>query len=161
MDTTKQKAIIEKFFSEYETRFMRSLLDPPQIDIEGVVDSFASSFIGANPSGVACGKNDVEFRAAMLQGFAFYKSIGTKAMKVASLDITQLDEYHVMVKVHWDSSYAKNNSEIRIEFDVIYFLQMIGEKPRIFAYITGDEQNTLREYGLIPNNPVNKPGSTY
>ena len=99
MDKTKQKTImqkVEKFFSEYETRFMKSLLDPPQIDIEGTVDSFASSFIGANPSGVACGKNDAEFRAAMLRGFAFYKSIGTKSMKVASLDIQPLDECHVI-----------------------------------------------------------------
>jgi hypothetical protein len=153
MDTAKQQTIIqkmEKFFSEYETRFMRSLLDPPQIDIEGTVDSFASSFIGANPSGVACGKNDAEFRTAMLRGFAFYKSIGTKSMKIASLDIQLLDDCHVMVKVHWDSSYYKDNREIRIEFDVIYFPQIIGDTPKVFAYITGDEQKTLREHGLIP-----------
>ena len=150
---TKQKAItqkIETFFSDYETRVNKSLLDPPQIDIEGVVDSFTSSFIGASPLGVACAKNDADFRTAMLQGLTFYKSIGTKSMKVSSLDIQPLDEYHIMVKVHWDSSYAKNDRQIRIEFDVIYFLQMIEEKPRIFAYITGDEQKTLREHGLIP-----------
>jgi len=153
MDATKLNAIrhkVEQFFSEYETRFMRSLSDPPQIDIEGVIDSFASSVIGANPSGVAYGKNDAEFRTAMLQGFAFYKSIGTKSMKVTSLDIKPLDEYHIMSKVHWDSSYVRENSEIQIEFDVIYFLQMTDEKPRIFAYITGDEQKALREHGLIP-----------
>jgi len=46
IDTTKQQAIthkIKKFFSDYETRFNKSLLDPPQIDIEGVVDSFTST----------------------------------------------------------------------------------------------------------------------
>jgi hypothetical protein len=129
---------------------MGSLQDPPHVDIEGVADSFASSFIGANPSGVLCGKNDAEFHAAMSQGYAFYKAIGTKSMRVGSIDVTRLDEYHVMAKVHWDSRYAKNDTEIRIEFDVIYFLQVTGDKPRIFAYITGDEQKTLREHGLIP-----------
>lgn len=147
MDVITQK--IDRFFSDYETRFNKTLLDPPEIDIDGVADSFASSFIGANPSGVACGKNDAELRVAFLQGFKFYKSIGTRSMKITSIDITTLDEYHVMAKVHWDSRYAKDESEIRIEFNVIYFLQLTDEKPRIFAYITGDEQRVLREHGLV------------
>jgi hypothetical protein len=141
---------IELFFAEYETRFMRSLLDPPQIDIQGLTDSFASAIVGANPSGIACSKNNAAFRAAMLKGFAFYKSIRTRSMKVSSLDIQPLDGYHAMVRVHWDSAYNRDDGEVRIEFDVIYFLQLIDEKPRIFAYITGDEQKTLREHGLIP-----------
>ena len=147
MEVLRQK--IEKFFSDYETRFNKTLEDPPEIDIDGIVDFFASSFIGASPLGVACSKNDVEFRNALLQGFEFYMSIGTISMKVASLGITTLDEYHAMAKVHWDSRYKKDESEIRIEFDVIYFLQLIDEKPKIFAWVTGDEQKVLREYGLV------------
>jgi hypothetical protein len=44
----------------------------------------------------------------------------------------------------------KGWSEELIEFDVIYFVQIIGEKPKIFAYITGDEQGASREKDLIP-----------
>jgi hypothetical protein len=44
----------------------------------------------------------------------------------------------------------RDGSEELIELDVIYFFQIIGEKPKIFAYITGDEQGALREKDLIP-----------
>jgi len=36
-----------------------------------------------------------------------------------------------------------------IKIDVMYLLQIIGERPRIFACITGDEEQALRERGLI------------
>jgi hypothetical protein len=53
--------------------------------------------------------------------------------------------------VHWRSFYTKKDGrEELIEFDVIYFVQMRDEKPKIFAYITGDEQGVLREKGFIP-----------
>ncbi len=72
-------------------------------------------------------------------------------MKIASLDITLLDDLHSMVKVHWQAIYnKKNGSEESIDFDVIYFVQMIDDQLKIFAYITGDEQGVLRERGLIP-----------
>jgi hypothetical protein len=149
MDTRQQK--IREFFSDYEARFNKALLNPPVIDVEGVADAFAPFFVEASPLGVNGGKNDEQFRAVIPQGFLFYKSIGTVSMKIASLEIVPLDGYHTMVKVHWDSRYRKpGGQEERIEFDVIYFLQVLKEKPKIFAYITGDEQKVLREKGLIP-----------
>jgi hypothetical protein len=55
-----------------------------------------------------------------------------------------------MVKVQWRSFYNKRDgSEELIEFDVIYFVQTLNEKPKIFAYIMGDEQGVLSERGLI------------
>ena len=86
----------------------------------------------------------------ILQGLEYYRSIGTKSMKISSMAITSLDEFHVQTRVSWQSDYIKKdgNGE-RIDFDVIYLLQTIGEGPKIFAYITGDEQGTLRERGLI------------
>ncbi len=146
---TNQK--IDKFFKEYAARFNKSLADPPEIDVDGVADSFAPFFVGASPLGVSGGKNDEQFRAAIPKGYEFYKSIGTKSMRVALLDITPIDELHSMVKVHWNSRYVKRDgSEVRIDFDVSYFLQMLGDKPKIFAYVTGDEQKALRENGIIP-----------
>jgi hypothetical protein len=98
-----------------------------------------------------CGKNDDGFRNAIPQGYEFYRNIGTKSMNIDSVNISSLDEYHSMVKVHWNALYSKRDgSEEKIEFDVIYFVQVIEEKPKIFAYITGDEQGVLREKGLIP-----------
>jgi hypothetical protein len=72
-------------------------------------------------------------------------------MKIASLSITLLDDYHSMVKVHWNSFYEKkDSSKEQIDFDVIYFLRTDNESIKVFAYIAGDEQKALRERGLMP-----------
>jgi len=147
MDNIEKK--LEDFFRKYEARFNESLVGT--IDIEETVNSFTDCFIGANPFGVLCGKNDDQFRAVITQGHEFYRSIGTKSMIIDSVKVSSLDEYHSMAKVHWRSFYNKKDGrEELIEFDVIYFVQTIDEKPKIFAYITGDEQGILREKGLIP-----------
>lgn len=147
MDNVDKK--LEEFFREYEARFNKSLTGT--IDVEATANSFADCFMGANPFGVLCSKNDDQFRIVIPQGYEFYKSIGTKSMSIDSIKVSSLDEYHSMVKVHWRAFYNKRDgSEELIEFDVIYFVQIIDEKPKIFAYITGDEQGVLREKGLIP-----------
>jgi len=39
---------------------------------------------------------------------------------------------------------------VEIEFDNIYVLRIeTGQEPQIFAYITGDEQQVLKDHGLI------------
>jgi hypothetical protein len=37
------------------------------------------------------------------------------------------------------------------EFDETYFVQTIGEGPKIVAYVAGDEEGFLKEKGLIPD----------
>lgn len=146
----EMKQAVQTFFDAYEDRFNKSLQDPPTLDVGGVTAAFADCFIEASPVGVSCGQNDAAFRENVPKGFAFYKEIGTTSMKITSLTITPLNDQHVMAKVHWDSHYQKKSGDReQIEFDVIYFLQMLGDAPKIFAYITGDEQRVLKERGLI------------
>lgn len=146
MDSVDQK--LKEFFREYEARFNKAMAGT--IETEATANAFASCFIEANPFGVNCGKNDDQFRVMIPQGYDFYRSIGTKSMKIVSLEITSLDDYHSMAKVHWQAIYnKKDGSEESIEFDVIYFVQTINDQLKIFAYITGDEQGVLRERGLI------------
>lgn len=141
---------ISEFFAQYEARVNRALGDAPEVDAKATADAFSDSFIAANPGGVSCGKNDEQFLSQILQGFEFYRSIGTKSMKISRLTLAALDEFHVQAKVSWQSDYMKKDgSGERIDFDVIYLLQTIGERPKIFAYITGDEEGALRERGLI------------
>jgi len=141
---------IREFFAEYEARVNSALQATAKVDAKAMAQAFSDCFIGANPSGVACGKNDELFQSQILQGFEYYRSIGTKSMKISGLKVTALDEFHVQVTVRWRSDYVKRDGKgERIDFDVIYLLQTIGERPRIFAYITGEEERTLRERGLI------------
>jgi len=141
---------IREFFFQYEARVNNALEETPVFDAKATAEAFSDCFIAANPGGVACGKNDEQFQSQILKGFEFYRSIGTKSMKISCLTITALDEFHVQAKVRWQSSYMKRDGKgERIDFDVIYLLQTIGERPKIFAYITGDEEKALREIGLI------------
>lgn len=141
---------IKQFFTDYEARFNRSLQEPPIVDVKGVVESFAPYFVEASPSGVHGGKNGWLFRVMVPRGFAYYKKIGTKSMKITSIEVTPLDDHHAMTKIHWDSRYLrKDGKEEQIEFDNLYFVQILEDKPRIFAYITADEQKILKEHGLI------------
>ena len=149
MDNLNQ--LLQHFFAEYAARFNRALQDPPEEDVEATAGAFADCFIEASPLGVNCGKNDEQFRAMIPQGNAFYRGIGTKAMKITRLEITSLDDWHAMTKVYWDSRYVKQNGEeVQLEFDVIYLLQIRDGIPKIFGYITGDEQKVLKEHGLMP-----------
>lgn len=139
---------LKEFFADYETRTNKAL--DGVVDIEAIAGSFSDCFLGANPNGVACGRNDETFRAAISQGMEFYRSIGTKSMEINSISITPLDDFHSMAKVYWRALYEKKDgSKETIDFSVIYLLQGIKGKIKIFAYITGDEQKALRERGLI------------
>jgi hypothetical protein len=142
---------LEEFFAAYAARTNAALADPPKVDVEAAASAFADSFIGASPKGVNCGKNDDELRAVIPKGYEFYRSIGTKRMDIDSLTLTQLDDFHTQAKVHWVAKYQKQDgSKEEIEFDVLYFVQDVGKGPKIFAYITGDEEQVYKDKGLIP-----------
>ena len=89
--------IIEKirdFFNRYESRVNRALDETPDFDAKETSEAFSDFFIAANPNGVACGKNDEKFQLQILHGYEFYRSIGTKSMKISHLTTTSLDGSH-------------------------------------------------------------------
>ncbi len=99
--------IIQTFFSKYEANFNNALKDMPILDISGIVKSFARYFVGTSPAGIQGGKNGFLFRFMIRRGYAFYRKMGIKTMKIEALQITPLDEFHVMTKVRWKASYCK------------------------------------------------------
>src|SRR6185503_9275886 len=133
--------IIKDFFAAYETNFGKALAG--SVDAKLTASAFADCCIAASPRGVSCGNNDKKFLENILQGYAFYREIGTKSMKISSLTISELDEIHFMCKVRWESFYERPGIKEEIDFDVIYLLQLITGRAKIFAYITGDEQKSL------------------
>jgi hypothetical protein len=142
--------IVRNFFRRYAKRMNDALKDPPKVDTDGVVAAFAEYFVGAAPSGVRGGKNGVLFRLMISRGMANYRKLGMQQMLISSVKTTRLDPLHFMAKVSWDSRYiSKTGVRQRIKFQNIYMLQLQRGKPRIFAYITGDEQQALKDHGLI------------
>ena len=140
---------IERFFEEYAAQFARALADPPEVDAAATAAAFADCFVAASPQGVSCGKNDDVFRAQIPQGYAFYRGIGVRSMTVSSFSTSQLDARHWGVRVGWSAAYDTGERTGSVGFEVIYFVQMTGAGPKIFAYITGDEERELRRLGLI------------
>lgn len=144
------RALIRKFFEAYAMRVNDALQPTPRVDTAGVVASFADYFVEASPAGVMGGKNGLRFRLAVPAGFRHYRRIGTTAMLVSSVKPTRLDDLHYSVRVGWDTRYTlKSGAKRRIRFTNIYLVQVKGRRPKIFAYITGDEQKALRDAGVI------------
>lgn len=141
--------VIERFFEAYGALFARALADPPEVDVEATAGAFADCFVEAGPRGVSCGRNDETFRSQIPQGYAFYRGIGIRSMAVTTLAPSQLDKRHWGVRVGWTAAYDHAGKTGTIEFEVLYFVQMTGGGPRIFAYITGDEEGELRRLGLL------------
>lgn len=139
---------IYNFFAAYEKRFNDALKG--EMDVEATANAFAPFFVEASPAGIHGGSNDQEFRKKIPQGMDFYRHIGTNTMEIVAQDVTPLDDLHYMVKIRWKATYKnKDNTDLSIEFDVIYFLQHRENQFKIFAYITGDEDQVMREHGLI------------
>lgn len=148
-DISASRAEIDNFFFQYTTRFNQALKEERLADKE-TASAFAKCFVEASPRGVTYGDNNAQFCKMIRQGYAFYRSLGMTDMEIISKEVTILDEYHSLVKVHWRASFVKVDGSLdEIEFNVFYLLQKLTTSYKIFAYITGDEQKALKQKELI------------
>lgn len=139
---------VRKLFERYEDFFNRSLAG--DASMEEVSSLYAAEFIAASPAGVMAGKNDDQFRQAMTQGHAHYRAIGTKGMRVRGVRISPVDEHHCVAHVAWTAIYARDGrADVAIDFDVHYFVQKLAGEPKVFGWVSGDEQALLREHGVV------------
>jgi len=86
----------------------------------------------------------------MRQGFERYRQIGTKDMRLRSVTITPIDRHHCLAHVAWTAVYDRgNDADVAIDFEVHYFVQQLEEAPKIFGWVSGDEQAVLKQHGII------------
>jgi hypothetical protein len=141
-------ASVDAFFEAYVESFNRSL--GSEVDVDGIRAYFSDCFIGAGPAGVRCGENTTDFADALVQGYAFYRSIGTRDMAVRAITTTPIDETHQMARVDYRATYAKPSGEtVAIDFAVTYFLAAQDQTFTIFGFVTGDEMAIFRQHGLL------------
>jgi hypothetical protein len=140
----------EAFFVLYGRRSSDALGDPPVEDIDGIVSSFAPYVVGSNPKGVMGGPAS-DLRTIIPQGFAQYRRVGGKAMRVTRVKATELDNLHVQARVDWEFDYERPSDGRKgtITFQNIYFLSFAMGSPKVFASITPDEQRAMKDHGLI------------
>jgi hypothetical protein len=139
---------VRKLFERYERVFNRSL--GGDMDMDEVASLYASDFIAASPAGVTTGKNDDQLKRVMAEGYARYRAIGTKEMRIRNVVLTPLDEHHCVAHVAWRATYARQDeADVTIDFDLHYFVQKLDGAPKVFGWVAGDEQALLRKHGII------------
>jgi hypothetical protein len=139
---------VKKFFERYEQVFNKSLGN--DMDMDEVSSLYASEFIAASPTGVMTGKNDDQLKQVMAQGYARYRAIGTKEMRIRDVLISPMNEHHCVAHVAWRATYVRNHQpDIAIDFEVHYLVRMLDREPKVFGWISGDEEELLRKHGII------------
>jgi hypothetical protein len=141
---------VRSFFEAYARRMNDALDDPPKVNVGKAREAFADYFVGTDPRSVRGARNGLLFRLMLPRGYRRYRKIGTKRMELRRVEVTQLDDYHAMAQTRWRSLYVKKDGErVEIEFDNIYLLHIPdGGRPKIFAWITGDEEQVLKDHGV-------------
>jgi hypothetical protein len=146
-ETTMENSV-RRLFERYEHFFKQSL--GGDINDDEMAALYASDFITASPAGIMTGKNDDHFKKVMAQGYAYYREIGTKEMRIHHIHFSPIDERHGIAHVAWRATYGrKDQPDVAIDFDVHYFVQRLDGEPKIFGWVSGDEQAVLKEYGII------------
>lgn len=139
---------IRAFFKQYEKCFNQALAG--EVDLDDVAALYASEFIAASPAGVMTGKNDDQLKQVMAQGYARYREMGTKEMRLGLVRLSSIDEQHCMAHVAWTAFYSRSGKpDVAIDFDVHYLVRTSEGKPKVFGWISGDEQALLKEHGII------------
>ena len=139
---------IREFFNRYQRFFMEALAD--NLDVDELSALYTSDFIAASPAGVMTGKNDDTLKQAMINGYAYYRAIGTKSMQMQNIRLSPIDEQHAVAHIEWTAVYAKpSQPDISIDFAVHYLMQELDGHPKVFGWVSGDEQKLLRELGVV------------
>ncbi|WP_447920171.1 nuclear transport factor 2 family protein [Achromobacter aegrifaciens] len=141
------ESTVKELFERYERFFNQSLHG--DLDGEEMASLYASDFIAASPAGVMAGKNDDQLIQAMTQGYARYRAMGTKEMRVRDVRLSPMDELHCVAHVAWTAVYGREGQpDTNIDFDVHYFVQLLDGVPKVFGWVSGDEQALLRKHGI-------------
>ena len=70
-------------------------------------------------------------------------------MRIRDIRVSPIDEHHCVAHVGWVGVYArKEQPDLRIDFDVHYLVQKLEEGPKIFGWVSGDEQALLQKHGI-------------
>ena len=139
---------VRKFFERYASLFNQSL--GGDIDMDEVAAMYAPEFIAASPAGVKTGNNDGQLKQVMTQGYARYRAIGTKEMRIRNVHLSPMDDHHCLAHVAWTAVYSRKDlPDVAVDFDVHYFVQKLNGDPKVFGWVSGDEQALLRTHGII------------
>ena len=141
---------IDAFFARYEQ-------SANSFDPELVAALYTDPFMGGDPNGVAS-MSVAAMRQAVPARRDFMQQIGFRFARVQAVAATPLDAHYTMAKVHWHLRFEKTPGAPQdFRFHITYFLfdPGSGTGPKVAFYISHeDEQQVMREAGLLPDAPT-------
>lgn len=141
---------VRALFDAYGKRSDDALQDPPKEDVDGVVNAFASYFVESSPRGVVGGANDGGFRDMIPKGFAHYRAVGGKHMTIKGIQVIELDRLHAVADVDWQFDYVNKEGKAgQVTFTNFYFVTIADGSAKVFAYVTPDEDQAMKDHGLV------------
>jgi hypothetical protein len=139
---------IQELFRRYQEFFRNAIKG--EVDMEQGTSFYTTAVIGAAPAGVMVAQNDEQFKLVLQRGFEAYREMGTKDMRIRGINITPIDELHSLARVSWTAVYDRGDDPDKsIDFNVHYLVQQLQETPKIFGWVSGDEQAELKKHGII------------
>lgn len=148
--TEGMEARARALFEDYSRRSNAALQDPEHADIDALAGVFAGHFVGASPLGVMGRAKDDAFATILRQGFGNYRAMGGTRFEIVAIEVEVLDGFHAMVRADWEFDYVRPGDGATgiIAFRNLYFVSFAGGEPRIFAWITPDEAQAMKDHGL-------------
>jgi hypothetical protein len=148
MEALEKKA--RALFQDYSRRSNEALRDPANADVDALAGAFADHFVGANPAGVMGTAKDESFPATLRQGFGAYRALGGTRFEIVRLAVEALDDFNAMVRADWEFDYVRprDGAAGTIAFRNVYFVNFASGAPKIFAWVTPDEQQAMKDHGL-------------
>ena len=139
---------VKQLFERYERLFNQAM--DGEADMEAVAALYATDFIAASPAGVMSGKNDERLKKVMTQGYARYRAIGTREMRIRRVTTSPIDEHHCIAHIAWTASYARKQApDVAIDFELHYLVQRLDGDAKVFGWVAGDEEALLKKHGII------------
>jgi hypothetical protein len=139
----------ESFFSRYGELTNAGITDG-KADTGALAACFAPCFVASSPQGVFGGDGGEKLEQVIGDSIANYRRIGATAFSIDAIEIIDVDPLHTMARVSWRFDYKRpSDGKLgTIRFANEYFVSFAGGAPKIFAWVTPDEQAALKEHGL-------------
>lgn len=145
----------DRFFQDYVDFYNLALAGKPVID--DLCACYAEHIVSASAGEVMGGQNGPDYGGVLENGFAFYRSIGVRHMRLRKVDVREIMDGHDAARVFFTAEIERRDgSPLSLDFDVVYLLQRRDSGPKIFAFMSEDEMALFHRNGLVDGqgNPV-------
>jgi hypothetical protein len=121
-----------------------------QPDGQALAHMFADHCVASSPAGVMGGEGGTSLAQIIPGAIANYRRLGGTRFVMEQVDVTAIDDLHDMARVGWRFDYRRpsDGTDGSVSFQNTYFVTRASGRPKIFAWITPDEQAALKAHGL-------------